>query len=98
MILGLRLRYRMSQREVATVLGVHEGTVSRQTSHLRDRLLDEVSAELLAQGWGGDDLVGFVRTELGNLLLDEPRLSAANLATLLGARGKKPTTLPKKGP
>src|SRR6266849_1820311 len=29
LILGLRLRYRLSQREVATLLGVHEGTISR---------------------------------------------------------------------
>ena len=40
LILGLRLRYRMSQREVANLLGVHEGTISRQTSHLRDRFID----------------------------------------------------------
>ena len=31
LILGLRLRYRLSQREAATVLGINEGNVSRQT-------------------------------------------------------------------
>jgi len=35
LILGLRWRYRMSQREVAHLLGVHEGTISRQTDKLR---------------------------------------------------------------
>src|SRR5262249_40460947 len=40
LILGLRVRYRMSQRDVAGLLGVHEGTISRQTSHLRDLCLD----------------------------------------------------------
>ena len=32
LILGLRLRYRLSQREAAAVLGIHEGNVSRQTA------------------------------------------------------------------
>lgn len=89
LILGLRLRYRLSQREVATLLGVHEGTVSRQTSQLRDRCLDHISHRLLAQGWTGDDLSGFVLNEMGGLLMDEPRLSADRLAGLLAARGKK---------
>jgi RNA polymerase sigma factor (sigma-70 family) len=91
LILGLRLRYRMSQREVAHLLGVHEGTISRQTAHLRDRCLDAISQQLVAQGWAGDDLSGFVLNEMGNLLMDEPRLSVDQLARLLAARGK---TLP----
>jgi RNA polymerase sigma factor (sigma-70 family) len=91
LILGLRLRYRMSQRDVANLLGVHEGTISRQTSHLRDRCLDAISQRLLAQGWIGDDLSGFVLNEMGNLLLDEASLSADHLAGMLAARGK---TLP----
>src|SRR5205085_2353308 len=56
LILGLRLRCRMSQREVAHLLGVHEGTVSRQTDKLRDRCLEQIKAKLLAKGWTGDDL------------------------------------------
>jgi RNA polymerase sigma factor (sigma-70 family) len=88
LILGLRLRYRLSQREVAALLGVHEGTISRQTTHLRDRCLDEISRQLLAAGWTGDDLSTFVLNEMGGLLLDEPRLSADQLARLLAARGK----------
>jgi RNA polymerase sigma factor (sigma-70 family) len=89
LILGLRLRYRLSQREVAHLLGVHEGTVSRQTAHLRDRCLDHISRRLLAEGWTGDDLSGYVLNEMGPLLLDEPRLAADRLAALLAARGKK---------
>jgi len=88
LILGLRLRYRMSQREVANLLGVHEGTISRQTAHLRDRCLEAISRRLVAQGWIGDDLSGFVLNEMGSLLMDEPRLSADQLARALAARGK----------
>jgi RNA polymerase sigma factor (sigma-70 family) len=87
LILGLRLRYRLSQREVAHLLGVHEGTVSRQTSALRDRCLDYISQRLREQGWTGDDLSALVLNEMGSLLLDEPRLSADRLAGLLAARG-----------
>ena len=93
LILGLRLRYRLSQREVANLLGVHEGTISRQTSQLRDRCLNHISARLVEQGWTGDDLSGLVLQEMGSLLLDEPRLAADHLASLLRQRGKKlPTT------
>jgi RNA polymerase sigma factor (sigma-70 family) len=91
LILGLRLRYRMSQREVANLLGVHEGTISRQTTHLRDQCLTEISQCLLAEGWTGEDLSSFVLNEMGSLILDDPRLSADQLARLLAARGK---TLP----
>ena len=74
LILGLRLRYRRSQREVAQLLGVHEGTISRQTDKLRDRCLEQISHRLVAQGWTGDDLTEYILTEMGPLLLDEPRL------------------------
>src|SRR5262249_54401304 len=98
LILGLRLRYRMSQREGATLLGVHEGTISRQTTHLRDRCLEHISQRLLAQGWTGDDLSAFVLNEMGGLLMDDPRLSADRLAGLLAARGKKlPRDLQSQG-
>jgi RNA polymerase sigma factor (sigma-70 family) len=88
LILGLRLRYRMSQREVAGLLGVHEGTISRQTTQLRDRCLEHIGQTLVGEGWTGDDLSGFVLNEMGSLLLDEPRLGADHLAGLLAARGK----------
>lgn len=89
LILGLRLRYRLSQRDVAHLLGVHEGTISRQTSQLRDRCLEFIGQRLTTEGWSGDDLEGFVLGEMGNLLADEARLSADQLARLLAARGKR---------
>ncbi len=87
LLLGLRLRYRLSQREAADLLGVHEGTISRRITQLRDHCLDQVGQRLLAEGWGGDDLTGFIYSEMTGLLMDEPRLSADNLARLLAARG-----------
>lgn len=89
LILGLRLRYKLSQREVAQLLGVHEGTISRQTTHLRDRCLEVIGARLVSEGWTGDDLSGFVLNEMAGVLVDDPRLSADHLAKLLAARGKK---------
>lgn len=89
LILGLRLRYRLSQREAAALLGVHEGTVSRQTDKLRDRCLDSIRSRLLEQGWTGENLEDLVRTEMASILLDDPRLSADHLGSLLAARGKK---------
>jgi RNA polymerase sigma factor (sigma-70 family) len=88
LILGLRLRYRLSQREVAGLLGIHEGNVSRQTARLRDRCLEQIGTHLRTLGWTGDDLSAFLFKEMDGLLLDEPRLSADRLAVLLAARGK----------
>jgi RNA polymerase sigma factor (sigma-70 family) len=88
LILGLRWRYRMSQREVANLLGVHEGTISRQTDKLRDRALEAIGQRLTAAGWTGNDLEGLIMTEMGGLLVDDPRLSADHLARLLADRGK----------
>jgi hypothetical protein len=92
LILGLRLRYRLSQREVAGLLDMHEGTVSRRTDQLREKCLDFIGQRLLEQGWTGDDLSEYVRTEMQSVLLDDPRLSVDQLARLLAARGK---TLPQ---
>jgi RNA polymerase sigma factor (sigma-70 family) len=88
LILGLRLRYRLSQREVAALLGKHEGNLSRQTDQLREKCLDAISQRLLEQGWTGADLSEYVRTEMPNVLLDDPRLSVDHLAQLLSALGK----------
>ncbi len=89
LILGLRLRYRLSQREVASQLGIHEGNVSKKTSKLRDHCLEVIGQHLHQLGWIGDDLSKFVLKEMDSLLLDEPRLAADRLAALLSARGRK---------
>lgn len=88
LLLGLRWRYRMSQREAAHFIGVHEGTLTRRTDKLRDRALEMIGQRLVAEGWVGDDLEHFLLTELGALLTDDPRLSADQLANLLRSRGK----------
>jgi RNA polymerase sigma factor (sigma-70 family) len=89
LLLGLRLRHRLSQREVAHLLGVHEGTISRRTDALRDECLDFLSKRLVQAGWTGDDLSEFVRTEMHALLIDDPRLAADRLAHILARQGKK---------
>jgi RNA polymerase sigma factor (sigma-70 family) len=94
LILGLRWRYRLSQREAAALLGVHEGTVSRQTDKLRDRALEVIGGQLVAAGWPGDDLAAYVLSEMAGVLVDEPTLSAESLKRLLAARGKE---LPEAG-
>ena len=43
-LLGLRWRYQLSQREAAQLLKVHEGTLSRQIDKLRDRCVEEISS------------------------------------------------------
>ena len=70
LLLGLRWRYKMSQRDIAGLLGIHEGTISRQTDKLRDHALEVIGTRLVNDGWTGDDLAGFVLTELGGVLTD----------------------------
>jgi RNA polymerase sigma factor (sigma-70 family) len=89
LLLGLRGRCRMKQREVAHLLGVHEGNISRHTAKLRDAGLDYIGQRLREVGWTGDDLSEFVLKEMDSLLLDEPRLGLDRLAGLLAKRGKK---------
>jgi hypothetical protein len=89
LLLGLRLRYRLSQREVANILSLHEGTLSRRTDQLREECLEFVGKRLTAEGWTGDNLFDFVRGEMQNLLLDDSRLSADHLAKILAKKGKK---------
>jgi hypothetical protein len=88
LLLGLRWRYRLSQRDISYLLDVHEGTISRQTDKLRDRCLEIVGKRLTSEGWTGDDIEGFILTELGSLLVDDPRLSADHLTAMLARRGK----------
>jgi RNA polymerase sigma factor (sigma-70 family) len=89
LLLGLRVRYRLRQREVAQLLHVHEGTISRRNDQLRERALERIGGCLRAEGWTGDDLAELIRAEMFSVLLDEPRLSADALAQLLARQGKK---------
>jgi RNA polymerase sigma factor (sigma-70 family) len=90
LILGLRLRYRMSQREASKILGVNEGTVSRWTTKIHDGFVEYIGEKLRRLGWMGEDdeLNQYVMTEMHSLILDAPRLSADRLAALLAERGK----------
>jgi len=89
LLLGLRIRYRLSQREVAQLLKVHEGTISRRTDQLRDQCLEHLTKELAEAGWTGEDIFELVRTEMISVLLDDPRLSIDALAQILAKKGKK---------
>jgi len=89
LLLGLRMRYRLSQRDVAKVLGIHEGNVTRRTDRLRERCLEEIGGKLTELGWTGEDLQGFIDKEMAALLMDDPRLSADAIAQLLARRGKQ---------
>ena len=40
LLLGLRWRYRLSQREAARLFGLNEGTLTRRTDKLRERALE----------------------------------------------------------
>jgi RNA polymerase sigma factor (sigma-70 family) len=91
LLLGLMLRYHQSQREVARLLGRHEGNVSRRLDTLVEQFQERVGQTLADLGWTGDNLMEFVRTELDTVLLAEPRLSADRLATLAANLGQ---TLP----
>jgi hypothetical protein len=88
LLLGLRWRYRLSQREASRLFGLNEGTLTRRTDKLRDRALEQIGKRLVDEGWSGDDLDGFILTELGAVLTDDPRLSADHLGRLLAAKGK----------
>lgn len=88
LLLGLRWRYRLSQREAAKLFGLNEGTLTRRTDKLRDRALEQIGGRLVAEGWTGDDLESFILTELGAVLTDDPRLSADALGRILAARGR----------
>ncbi len=80
LLLGLRWRYQLSQRDAARLLGIHEGTLSRQIDKLRDRCHEEIQKQLEAQGWIEEDLHGYILSEMAGVLLDDPRLSLQSLA------------------
>ncbi len=88
LLLGLRLRYKLSQREVARILGIHEGNVTRKIDAVSKRCHERIGQSLRELGWTGEDLFGFIRKEMYSVLLEEPRLSVDRLAALLAAKGK----------
>ncbi|MBL8823729.1 MAG: sigma-70 family RNA polymerase sigma factor [Planctomycetia bacterium] len=88
-LLGLRWRYQLSQRESAQLLGIHEGTLSRQMDKLRERCLTEIQEQLESQGWTGDDLQDFILSEMATVLLEDSRLSMASLRQRLKKAGIK---------
>lgn len=88
LLLGLRWRYRMSQREAAKLFDLNEGTLTRRTDKLRDRALEAIGNKLVEDGWTGENIEEFILTELGAILTDDPRLSADNLGRILAAKGK----------
>lgn len=90
LLLGLRLRYRLSQREAAKVLGIHEGNVTRRMDALSLKAHKQIERTLVELGWTGDDLHRLIQTEMLPLLLDEPRMGVDRLAAMLAARGKVP--------
>src|SRR5262249_42626714 len=90
LLLGLRLRYRLTQRQVADLLKKHEGNISRAIDKLRERCHEQIGQHLREQGWGGDDLEEFIHKEMDSLILDDPRFSADALAALLRERGLEP--------
>jgi hypothetical protein len=94
LLLGLLWRYRLSQREAARLLGVHEGTVSRRIKSLSQNCLSFVVERMQAQGWSGDDPDRLLYAEMAEVLFEEPRLSADALARQLHRLGKSvPQTL-----
>jgi RNA polymerase sigma factor (sigma-70 family) len=96
LLLGLRLRYRLSQREVAKLLGIHEGNVTRRIDALSRRAHERIGQSLRELGWTGDDLQGFIHKEMASVLLEEPRLAVDHLARLLVERGKGPPETPQE--
>lgn len=87
LLLGLLWRFRLSQREVAGLYRVHEGTISRQISKLREQTLEQLGSRMQAAGWTGGDVQTYILREMESVLLDEPRLSLASLARLCRQQG-----------
>ena len=89
LMLGLRLRYRLSQREVAAVLGKHEGNLSRQTDHLRQQWRSASASVSWPRVGPATTCPNMSAPKCPAVLLDDPRLSVDHLAHLLGLAGKR---------
>jgi RNA polymerase sigma factor (sigma-70 family) len=95
-LLGLRWRYQLSQREAAHLLGIHEGTLSRQIDKLRERCVTEIQSQLESQGWSEDNLQEYIMTEMAGVLVDDQRLSLASLGHLMRRQGLAIPAAPRK--
>lgn len=89
LLLGLLVRYRVTQREAARILGINEGNVTRRLNKINTEYHEHIGRVLWNAGWTGDDLNGFIRKEMLAVLLDEPALAADRLAALSARLGKK---------
>ena len=87
LLLGLRIRYKLTQRETASFLGIHESNVSRLTDKVREKFHHWIEPRLREVGWNGDNLASFVQTEMESLVIDSPRLSSNQLAVLISKKG-----------
>ena len=84
---------RRRRRVQPVTVGVVDGDeVGGSFHHEPEPAIGLAGERLLEQGWTGEDLSEYVRTEMQSLLLDDPRLSADHLAKLLAAQG---ATLPE---
>jgi len=98
LLLGLRWRYQLSQRDVAGLLKVHEGTITRRIDKLRDHALSVIGQHLAAAGWTGDNLTELILNEMQNLLLESPSLRAESLRALLHRQGVAEPQPPQASP
>src|SRR5262249_60064600 len=97
LLLGLRWRYRLSQREAAKLFGLNEGTLTRRTDKLRDRALEQIGGRRGGEGGAGGGLGGVVFTGLGAGPAADPRPAAHPPAPPPAPQGKR-RAAPAGGP
>ena len=89
LILGLR-SYNLSQREVAALLQVHEGTVSRRTDQLREQCLDSLPNGCWSRAGPATTCRITCVRKCSVSCSTNPRLSVDYLAHLLAQKGLQP--------
>ncbi|MER3415303.1 MAG: hypothetical protein C4297_03695 [Gemmataceae bacterium] len=95
LLLGLLFRYQISQRRAAELLGVHEGTVSRQVARLREHAHRVLEQRLARAGWSGEDVTPLILAEMAGVLLEEPALTAEALAAIFQRLRRQPFPAPR---
>ncbi|MCZ2344210.1 MAG: sigma-70 family RNA polymerase sigma factor [Bacteroidales bacterium] len=97
LLLGLRWRYGLTQRKIAPIFDVNEGTITRRIDHLRNEAHEFIYKRMVEQDWPGGDLLDMFLSEMGSILLDDPNFSADQLSRLLSTIGKElPEATPTK--